>query len=209
MSSDSNTQESCNYGEGTNTSSSLPLQQQKQRRTSIKKKPAKIPGRQLVPKQHKSFVYVRVRPFLSIAKKFQGDGKEEKYEIDDLIPLQNLTLTTKVSSSSSGDSNDVVAAMTGSLPITGFNGVFGTDSNNNFIFQTSFMPRMDTIMKGGTSSFFCYGYTSAGKSYTTLGPEKSHSKYGTENGVFRLAAEEILHRITALNEEQQTGRKVR
>lgn len=200
MSSDSVTQESSNNGEGKNTSSSLPPQQQ--RKTSIKKKPTRIPGRQSVAKQHKSFVYVRVRPFLSIAKSTHEDGKEEKHDMDDLIPLQNLTLTTKVKSSSSGESNDVVAAMTGSLPITGFNGIFGTDSNNDFIFQTSFMPKIDTIMKGGTSSFFCYGYTSAGKSYTTLGPEKSHANYGTENGVFRLAAEEIFHRITALNEEQ-------
>ena len=59
--------------------------------------------------------------------------------------------------------------MGGPLPIGGFNGVFGTTATNSFVFQQSFLPRIGTIMKGGTSSFFCYGYTGAGKTHTTLG----------------------------------------
>ncbi len=179
--------------------------QKNEEERSAKKKPVqkRAPLRQqpTKPTKHKSYVYVRVRPFLStLIKKI--DDKEDGDISDLMIPLKDLNLNTNISDTTDPKKKNVVAAMGGSLPISGFNGVFGIDAKNKFIFQTSFMPKLDTIMKGGTSSFFCYGYTSAGKSYTTLGPETTHPRYGLETGVFNLAAEELFRRVTEINERQ-------
>ena len=74
------------------------------------------------------------------------------------------------------------------------------NASNDFVFQHSFLPRLDTIMRGGTSSFFCYGYTGAGKTHTSLG-------YGEENGVFHATASEILKRVRLLNDQQLQNSK--
>jgi len=50
-------------------------------------------------------------------------------------------------------------------------------------------------MRGGTSSLFCYGYTGAGRTHTTLG-------YGGEKGLFKLAGEELA--LAGINEQSAT-----
>ncbi len=163
---------------------------------------------------HGSYVFVRVRPLLSQIENSSGETKrshddEYEYEESSELLLEDLITETQIANETNTGTGGVVA-MGGALPIGGFNGVFGTTTTNKFVFQQSFLPRIDTIMKGGTSSFFCYGYTGAGKTHTTLGYSGNcdHSGGGAggaggEYGVFRLAAEELFQRVRAFNEEQQ------
>jgi len=149
--------------------------------------------------KHGSYVFVRVRPFLSKIKNIvEQNNDESRQQNDDESPLRDLITETRLANTDVD--NDSVSAMNGSLPISGFNGIFGIDVSNEFVFQNSFLPRIETIMKGGTGSFFCYGYTGAGKTHTTLG-------YDGEYGVFRLAAEEILKRVSHLNEQLMITKK--
>jgi hypothetical protein len=73
----------------------------------------------------------------------------------------------------------------------------GQDSLNRDVFDRCFAGRLLTVLRGGTSSLFCYGYTGSGKTHTVIG-------YGQERGVFYLAAEQLLEQMRAL--EQQEGK---
>ena len=48
--------------------------------------------------------------------------------------------------------------------------------------------RIDKVLLGGTTSLFCYGYTSSGKTHTVLG-------YEGEKGLYHLAAEHLLQQM--------------
>lgn len=144
--------------------------------------------------RHGCHVFVRVRPFLSQIMLNKSDDDSDEVQIDSQTDLKLNDLVTTTTLAQAKDES--IAALTGSIPINGFNGVFGIDASNKYVFQHSFLPRIETIMKGGTASVFCYGYTGAGKTHTTLG-------YDGEYGIFHLAAEEILKRVSILNEQQK------
>lgn len=90
--------------------------------------------------------------------------------------------------------------MEGKLPINGFTGIFGMDESNKRVYQYAFQSRINTVMRGGTSFLFCYGYTGAGKTHTVLG-------YNGETGLFRLAAEELLSKIDRFNRTKEDDKE--
>ena len=94
-------------------------------------------------------VYVRVRPLL----------QEE----------QDKELLPGLLGEDSQDLEEGVALKTEQLTIGGFSGVLGPSCDNEAVFQSSFLPRLDMAVQGGVASLFCYGYTSSGKSHTVLG----------------------------------------
>jgi len=134
----------------------------------------------------KAFAFVRVRPLLKID--YQESDKDTD-EIESSI-LDGLVTETSFS--------EPVYAMKGNLPISGFTGVLGLVENNLKVFQDAFFPQLTTVMEGGTSSLFCYGYTGAGKTHTTLG-------YGSDPGLYRLAVTELLKRVATVNEDVSTN----
>ena len=79
-------------------------------------------------------------------------------------------------------------------PIGGFTGVFGQHDDNVVVFARAFLPRLPTVLRGGTASLFCYGYTGAGKTHTVFG-------YEGEPGMFTLAAAELIHLLDDWNEQ--------
>jgi hypothetical protein len=52
--------------------------------------------------------------------------------------------------------------------------------------------RSPTVLRGGTSALFCYGYTGAGKTHTVFGVDE-------DLGMYRRASEELLAQIEAVN----------
>ncbi len=141
--------------------------------------------------QHTSHVFVRVRPPLL----------EAGISTDVTIPLCEGLVTDSNLPNTNADvgvksSDGFVNAMNGPLPIGGFHGVFGMEEKNSGVFHHAFLPRISTVMKGGTSSLFCYGYTGAGKTHTTLG-------YNDEKGLFQLTGEELLRRIKDANDAKK------
>ncbi len=142
--------------------------------------------------QHSSHVFVRVRPPLL----------ETRISTDVTIPLceglvtESYLPTTNVKIGVNS-SDGIVNAMNKPLPIGGFHGVFGMEEKNLGVFRHAFLPRLSTVMKGGTSSLFCYGYTGAGKTHTTLG-------YDGEQGLFQLTGEELLKRIKDANDANKS-----
>lgn len=140
--------------------------------------------------KHRSYVYVRVRPLMSPAPDSNSNSSDKNNLLKDLV-----TETTCFENQHDSETRiQVHHAMKGNLPISGFHGIFGLETKNEFVFQKSFLPRIEnTIMRsGGTASFFCYGYTGAGKTHTTLG-------YDKEKGVFQYAAQELLKSVTGWN----------
>ena len=123
--------------------------------------------------KHTSDVYVRVRPLLDHSA----------------AVLPKLV----VESSEQTEDSRTFPAIKGKLPIDGFTGILGMDETNEQVFSRVFLPKMDSIMKGGTASLFCYGYTGAGKTHTTIG-------YNGESGLFRLAGEDLLQKVKVANE---------
>ena len=79
-------------------------------------------------------------------------------------------------------------------PIGGFTGVFGQHDDNVVVFARAFQPRLPTVLRGGTASLFCYGYTGAGKTHTVFG-------YEGEPGMFTLAGAELIHLLDDWNEQ--------
>lgn len=69
--------------------------------------------------------------------------------------------------------------------IGGFTGLVGCTASNHSVFQRCFEPQLEVILRGGTASLFCYGYTGSGKTHTVIG-------YGEERGLYSLAAEHLL-----------------
>ena len=85
------------------------------------------------------------------------------------------------------DHNNAITALKGPTPITVFNGIYNPTTTNQYIYNTSFQPPLNNIMKGGTASYLCYGYTGA----------------GNHQGVFQLAARDIFNQISILNEQRK------
>ena len=131
-------------------------------------------------------VFVRVRPLTS---------KEQK---EGLTNLEGLKLDSSLFSNSNDNTsyNTAVAleSSTG-VVIDGFTGVLGQETLNRDVFNACFSSKLDTVLRGGTASLFCYGYTGGGKTHTVLG-------YGQEQGLFFLSAEKLLK---DLNPQQQDG----
>ncbi|KAA6381555.1 MAG: hypothetical protein EZS28_022919 [Streblomastix strix] len=50
-----------------------------------------------------------------------------------------------------------------------FDQCFGPDSHNDMVFNSSVKPLISSIFQGYNATVFCYGMTSAGKSYTMMG----------------------------------------
>lgn len=123
---------------------------------------------------HITDVFVRVRPSLD----------QEASTLPDLVLNSN--------ENSEQSLNETFPALKGNLPIDGFAGILGLEENNKRVFSRVMLPRLDTVLTGGTLSLFCYGYTGAGKTHTTIG-------YNGEDGLFRLAAEEVLREINDAN----------
>ena len=88
----------------------------------------------------------------------------------------------------------VIALNSKTTPIGGFTGVFGQHDDNVVVFARAFQPRLPTVLRGGTASLFCYGYTGAGKTHTVFG-------YEGEPGMFTLAAAELIHLLDDWNEQ--------
>lgn len=121
-------------------------------------------------------VFVRVRPLLQ-EEKDNGMGT-----LDGLAQ----------SSSDPGDDSAVAMRNATGDKIAGFKGVFGPDATNEDVFQRTVLPRIGTIMRGGTVTIFCYGYTGSGKTHTVLG-------YGDQGvqGLHSLAAQHLLGELVA------------
>ena len=118
-------------------------------------------------------VHVRVRP-LTVAE--QEDGKKH---------LQGLNLV-----SDEGRESIILSSISGD--INGFDRILGQNENNVNVFEKCFSKEIDVVIKGGTASLFCYGYTGGGKTHTTIG-------YGNEKGLFFLGAEKILQQLAKIN----------
>lgn len=125
---------------------------------------------------HESAVFVRVRPLHDTSQTILPDLIMESQ-----LSLENQQQFAAIQSSSNKGS------------INGFDGIFGTQETNATVYQHTLQHKLDTSIQGGTTSFFCYGYTGAGKTHTTLG-------YNDEQGVFQLASRDLLHRIMEYND---------
>lgn len=98
----------------------------------------------------------------------------------------------------SSDPNETSTVVLSSMtPIDGYTGVMGQEANNRAVFERCFSDRVSTVMRGGTASLFCYGYTGAGKTHTVIG-------YGQEQGVFFLAAERLLQELNSKSDLEKT-----
>lgn len=97
----------------------------------------------------------------------------------------------KLDSESSRPNEATAVVLDSATPIDGYTGVLGQESTNQNVFDLSFTDRISTVLRGGTASLFCYGYTGAGKTHTVIG-------YGEEKGMFFLAAERLLRDLKSL-----------
>lgn len=79
-------------------------------------------------------------------------------------------------------------AFSGKSMISGFAGVLGPDADNQFVFERCLLPRLRTVLRGGCTSLFCYGYTGGGKTHTVIG-------YGAERGLYFHAAQHLLREL--------------
>ena len=127
---------------------------------------------------HSAAVFVRVRPLL----RHLGEGGS--------APLPGLC--THAAGRGAGRDSDGVVALDGKTPVGGFTGVLGAEEDNAAVFERSFRPCVPTIVRGGTSALFCYGYTGAGKTHTVFGSE-------SDLGMYRRASEELLAQVAAHN----------
>lgn len=73
--------------------------------------------------------------------------------------------------------------------------MLGCEASNRSVFGRCFEPQLETVLRGGTASLFCYGYTGSGKTHTIIG-------YGEEQGQYFLAAAQLLQRLSAAGAEQ-------
>ncbi|GFH56544.1 hypothetical protein CTEN210_13020 [Chaetoceros tenuissimus] len=129
---------------------------------------------------HESAVFVRVRPLHDTSQAI----------------LPDLVMESQLSSSPKQMQFAAIQSSSNNGSITGFDGIFGTQETNASVYQHALQPKLNTTIQGGTTSFFCYGYTGAGKTHTTLG-------YNDEQGVFQLASCDLLHRIKEYNESSK------
>jgi|EP00360_Condylostoma_magnum_P000335 kinesin family protein 5 len=52
-----------------------------------------------------------------------------------------------------------------------FDGVFGTDSRQDDVFNIVGRPVLDDVMMGYNGTVFAYGQTGSGKTFTMFGPD--------------------------------------
>jgi hypothetical protein len=76
--------------------------------------------------------------------------------------------------------------------IGGFTGILGQEALNQNVFERALAPQLQTVLRGGTASCFCYGYTGSGKTHTVIG-------YGQEKGLYYLAAERLLQELGSVS----------
>merc|ERR1740121_163598 len=115
-------------------------------------------------------VFVRVRPLI-------------EPEAPDVV--KGLTL-----SSSEAEQVHVVALEDKNTTIGGFAGVLGQEAANVEVFDRCFSDEVQTVLRGGTASLFCYGYTGSGKTHTVFGVEQ-------DRGVCHRAAESLLEQVAS------------
>ena len=121
-------------------------------------------------------VYVRVRPLLQ--------EEQDEQLLPGLLVEDNQDL------------EEGVALKTDQVTIGGFSGVLGPTCDNEAVFQSSFLPRLDTVVQGGLASLFCYGYTGSGKSHTVLGSRG-------QEGLYRKAAGHLLEQLEQRHPDRQ------
>ena len=148
--------------------------------------------------------FIRVRPLLpaeiatgtTVLPGLVIDGdcpprpEEEQSAVKEGAPRSTTSSSTTVAGAAAG----VNALNSKTTPIGGFTGVFGQHDDNVVVFARAFLPRLPTVLRGGTASLFCYGYTGAGKTHTVFG-------YEGEPGMFTLAAAELIHLLDDWNEQ--------
>jgi len=150
----------------------------------------KAAPRKIVKKQsgkHIAYTFVRVRPLL--AHLGETDGP--------MLPgLQTEGSGRGASDEPDGNAatgvSDALSLDGGRRAIGGFTGVFGMHEGNQMVFERAFRPCVPTVLRGGTASLFCYGYTSAGKTHTVFGVD-------SDRGMYHRAAEELLRLVAAQN----------
>ena len=147
--------------------------------------------------------FIRVRPLLpaeiatgtTVLPGLVIDGdcpprpEEEQSAVKEGAPRSTTSSSTTVAAAAG-----VNALNSKTTPIGGFTGVFGQHDDNVVVFARAFLPRLPTVLRGGTASLFCYGYTGAGKTHTVFG-------YEGEPGMFTLAAAELIHLLDDWNEQ--------
>jgi len=113
-------------------------------------------------------VFVRVRPLVAA---------EEGFEILPGMMPPNADGEVTATALSLGKSS-----------VSGFTGVIGPDANNQAVFEHCLRSRLRTVLQGGSTSFFCYGYTGGGKTHTVIG-------YGAEQGLYFHATKHLLSEL--------------
>jgi len=126
-----------------------------------------------VPTEDAVTVHARVRPLLA---------RESQAGIGILAGMAQTC--------SEPTNNSAVALTADSGDIGGFASVLGPSASNEAVFQRTLMPRLATVLHGGTACLFSYGYTGSGKTHTVLG-------YDSEAGLFELSAKELLALLQA------------
>jgi len=123
--------------------------------------------------------WVRVRPILP---------HEEQAGA---VTMANLALSSSGWDANTGTGAGV-NALEGRTPIGGFTGIIGQEAGNDVVFERTIATTLRTVMRGGTASVFCYGYTGAGK---------THTIFGTENdpGLYHRAASKLLEQVRIHN----------
>lgn len=124
--------------------------------------------------------------------KEQGEG---------LTHLEGLKLSSSNDTTDCNSNNATAAVVALESPLTGavidgFTGVLGQEACNRTVFERCFSKRLDCVLRGGTASLFCYGYTGGGKTHTVVG-------YEEERGLFFLAAEQLLQDLNKIDGTQQ------
>eukprot|EP01065_Artemidia_motanka_P016076 TRINITY_DN1979_c4_g1_i1.p1 TRINITY_DN1979_c4_g1~~TRINITY_DN1979_c4_g1_i1.p1 ORF type:complete len:752 (+),score=243.30 TRINITY_DN1979_c4_g1_i1:266-2521(+) len=71
-----------------------------------------------------------------------------------------------------------------------FDKVFNTDADNDYVYERTARPLIDTVFEGGRSTCFAYGQTGSGKTYTMLGKGTSSGR-----GLYAQAAKDIFDRL--------------
>ena len=150
---------------------------------AVKGKPR--PKKQMADGKHNAAVFVRVRPLLE----HLGEANQ--------APLPGLcTHAAGRGAGGSGEAarNGVMALESegNASGVGGFTGILGAEEGNASVFERAFQSCVPTVVGGGTSALFCYGYTGAGKTHTVFGVE-------SDQGMYRRASEELLALVAAHN----------
>ncbi|XP_039627795.1 kinesin-like protein KIF20B isoform X1 [Polypterus senegalus] len=110
-------------------------------------------------------VYLRVRPFTTT--------EIEKSESQDCVvieDLKNVILKAPKGSLTCRQSEKLLSQMVQRFQ---FSQIFSPDATQNEVFEGTVKPMVKDLVDGVNSLVFTYGVTSAGKTYTLLGPENN------------------------------------